>query len=196
MQLAGIMEPDEREMRWDEILPSNQVATSSSWVAALLMKFASDMNQRRAKNECLPLSGATWALKKKYIYIYLHIYIFQKKKRKERWQRKIDYSTSCVPEPEPAQPGEVERERERETPLILCAQVSGCLLMDAVSSSTVFHLTLLLPLIRRKCTPSGSFSQCLSFSWAAFCFSYTLLSPLLQLLLFASCSCCCWHCIF
>lgn len=64
------------------------------------------------------------------------------------------------------------RERASETPLILCAQVSGCLLMDAVSTSTVFHLTL-LPLIRRKCTPSGSFSQCLSFSWAAFCFSYT-----------------------
>lgn len=80
MQLAGIMEPDEREMRWDEILPSNQVATSSSWVAALLMKFASDMNQRRAKNEWLPLSGATWALKKN-IYIYIYTFTYSKKRK-------------------------------------------------------------------------------------------------------------------
>lgn len=91
------------------------------------------------------------------MYIYTFTYS-KKKKRKERWQRKIDYSTSLSQRG----PG---RERASETPLILCAQVSGCLLMDAVSTSTVFHLTLLLlPLIRRKCTPSGSFSQCLSFS--------------------------------
>lgn len=68
----------------DEILPSNQVATSSSWVAALLMKFASDMNQRRAKNEWLPLSGATWALKLLYIHIYMYIYTFTYSKKKEK----------------------------------------------------------------------------------------------------------------
>lgn len=97
----------------DEILPSNQVATSSSWVAALLMKFASDMNQRRAKNEWLPLSGATWALKLTYIYMYIYTFTYsKKKKRKERWQRKIDYSTSRAPEPQPAWPGEGEGKRD------------------------------------------------------------------------------------